>query len=79
MPEIDTLGGEFECSYGSEFNQANIVKVFHFCAFLTSWYISSSISTTYIMLFDIMERRASFDQMRVLPVRHQHKPLCIIT
>lgn len=27
------------------------------------------------MLFDIMERRASFDQMRVLPVRHQHKPL----
>ena len=62
MPELDTLGGEFECSFGSEFNQANIVKVYDFCTFLQTDIIVVVLLTTYIMFFDFTERPASYDQ-----------------
>lgn len=55
------------------------IQVYVFCAFLSDGYNSSSPIDYLHNAFYIMERHASFDQMRVLPVRHQHKPLCIIT
>ncbi len=55
------------------------IWVYVFCAFLSDGYNSSSPIDYLHNAFLIHGKTRILYQMRVLPVRHQHKPLCIIT